>query len=308
MHIADFTLQPADETWVKELFNNVMEELRATAPSGQTFAETIEVILEREQNWVMWKNANCPPMDKTAQEARKIRARENESKEPSDLDREEEERWRQTFKQMVPSTEIDQEKPPPYGNLELMDLWEMGVRGLEDLENPQEPGTLENLAKQIKAQEMRKEGMKKRLPGGRLQQPAPPVKTPSRPSTPAGPPASEKGKDGDAMAFDGAAPQAPPSEGTGETLAKPTALHKGASPAPPPGPGGVRPLIPWNLTPQEPNKALRPFDLVRRKLPTRAITHDTNSVGIAKTMSRLARPSSCSPPRSLGGIRQDWVS
>ncbi|KAG9050630.1 hypothetical protein FS837_003730 [Tulasnella sp. UAMH 9824] len=266
MHISDFTLQPADETWIKEIFSNVMDELRATAPSGQTFAETIEVILEREQNWVMWKNANCPPMDKTAQEARKIRARENESKEPTDLEREEEERWRETFKQMVPSTEIQQEMPPPYGNLELMDLWEMGVRGLEDLENPQEPGTLENLAKQIKAQEMRKEGMKKRLPGGRLQQPAPPVKAPSRPSTPAGTPAGEKGKDGDAMAVDGAAPQAPPSEGSGETLAKPTPQHKGASPAPPPGPGGVRPLMPWNLTPQEPHKALRPFDLRKQCL------------------------------------------
>ncbi|KIO28702.1 hypothetical protein M407DRAFT_22130 [Tulasnella calospora MUT 4182] len=267
MHIFDFNLQNADETWAKELFNNVMDELRATAPSGQTFAETIEVILEREQNWVMWKNANCPPMDKTAQEARKIRARENESKEPGDLEREEEERWRETFKRMVPSTEIQQEMPPPYGNLELMDLWEMGVRGLDDLENPQEPGTLENLAKQIKAQEMRKEGMKKRLPGGRLQQPPPPAKTPSRPSTPSGPPAKEK--DGDAMAVDGSAPaaaQALPSEGTGETLAKPTSLPKGASPAPPAGPSGVRPLMPWNITPQETIKVLRPFDLRKQCL------------------------------------------
>lgn len=238
-----------------------MNELRTTAPSGHTFAETIEVILEREQNWVIWKNANCPSMDKTAQEARKIRARENESKEPGDLDREEEERWRATFKRMVPSTEIQQEMPPPYGNLELMDLWEMGVRGLEDLENPQEPGDLQNLAKQIKAQDMRKEGMKKRLPGGRLQQPSPPVKTPSRPSTPAGAPAN-----GDAMAVDGAPPavsQGPSAEGGGESLAKPVPLLKGASPAPPSGPTGVRPLIAWNLTPQEANKNLRPFDLVR---------------------------------------------
>ncbi|KAG8947931.1 hypothetical protein FRC04_010128 [Tulasnella sp. 424] len=264
MHISDFTLQNGDETWVKDLFNKVMNELRTTAPSGHTFAETIEVILEREQNWVIWKNANCPSMDKTAQEARKIRARENESKEPGDLDREEEERWRATFKRMVPSTEIQQEMPPPYGNLELMDLWEMGVRGLEDLENPQEPGDLQNLAKQIKAQDMRKEGMKKRLPGGRLQQPSPPVKTPSRPSTPAGAPAN-----GDAMAVDGAPPavsQGPSAEGGGESLAKPVPLLKGASPAPPSGPTGVRPLIPWNLTPQEANKVLRPFDLRKQCL------------------------------------------
>ena len=52
----DFTLEAADAQWVQETITRATEELRQTAPNGRAFAETLQVILEREKNWVSWKN------------------------------------------------------------------------------------------------------------------------------------------------------------------------------------------------------------------------------------------------------------
>jgi THO complex subunit 1 len=48
----DFTLDPADAKWAQETMAKVYEELRQTAPNGRAFAETVQTILERENNWV----------------------------------------------------------------------------------------------------------------------------------------------------------------------------------------------------------------------------------------------------------------
>lgn len=48
----DFTLEPDDVKWVQDTMAKVYEEMRATAPNGRAFADTIQVILERERNWV----------------------------------------------------------------------------------------------------------------------------------------------------------------------------------------------------------------------------------------------------------------
>ena len=48
----DFTLEAADAKWAQETMAKVYEELRQTAPNGRAFAETVQTILERENNWV----------------------------------------------------------------------------------------------------------------------------------------------------------------------------------------------------------------------------------------------------------------
>ena len=60
----DFTLESEDTQWVQEIIQKTSEELRQTTPSGRAFAETVHVILEREKNWVRWKNELCAPFDK----------------------------------------------------------------------------------------------------------------------------------------------------------------------------------------------------------------------------------------------------
>lgn len=50
----DFTLSEAGENWVKEVNGKVMLELRSTVPEGRIFEEMVRVILEREQNWVIF--------------------------------------------------------------------------------------------------------------------------------------------------------------------------------------------------------------------------------------------------------------
>ena len=60
----DFTLEAADAQWVQETIARATEELRQTAPNGRMFAETVQVILEREKNWVKWKNELCTPFDR----------------------------------------------------------------------------------------------------------------------------------------------------------------------------------------------------------------------------------------------------
>lgn len=60
----DFTLKPEDVTWIQETISKTYEEMRQTAPNGRAFADTIQIILEREKNWVSWKNDSCVPFDK----------------------------------------------------------------------------------------------------------------------------------------------------------------------------------------------------------------------------------------------------
>ena len=60
----DFTLKPEDVKWVQETISKTYEEIRQTAPNGRAIADTIQTILEREKNWVKWKNDSCVPFDK----------------------------------------------------------------------------------------------------------------------------------------------------------------------------------------------------------------------------------------------------
>lgn len=153
-----------DEKWIRETYAKVLTEIRNTGFDGRSFANTIQVILERDKNWVRWKNDICPPMDKTAAQARLNRATRDAGKDEETLKREDEERWNNAFRRFVPSSEgIDPDPPQPYGTENLEEIWEyQGVKELDDLKSPYEIPTIDRLANQLKGLEYRKESVRKK--------------------------------------------------------------------------------------------------------------------------------------------------
>lgn len=122
----DFTLDAADAQWVQETVTKATEELRQTTPNGRAFADTVHVILEREKNWVRWKNELCAPFDK------------GPWSEEIEVDGEKrkvglEEATREVRKKMRVNPES---WPHKLGSAPLTEIWEMGYRDLMDLERP----------------------------------------------------------------------------------------------------------------------------------------------------------------------------
>ncbi|KAF5385338.1 hypothetical protein D9615_001035 [Tricholomella constricta] len=145
----DFTLEPADAQWVQEIINKAMEELRQTTPNGRAFAESVSVILEREKNWVNWKNHLCAPFDKA----------------PATflLDGKKVGLFEATSVERVKMREPPADWPWSHGSEALTEIWEMGCRGLHDLENPFQPGDVKDFIKKIKLENHRIEMRKRAL-------------------------------------------------------------------------------------------------------------------------------------------------
>ncbi|KAG1839472.1 THO complex subunit 1 transcription elongation factor-domain-containing protein [Suillus tomentosus] len=145
----DFTLESADAQWVHDTITKVSAELRSTAPNGPTFADTVNVILDREKNWVKWKNDLCAPFDREPWSAevggRKVgmeeatrEARSNRKKAP--------ESWKWNL-----------------GSESLTEIWEMGYRDLSDLQNPFQPGDVKDFVKKVKQEDARIDMRRKQL-------------------------------------------------------------------------------------------------------------------------------------------------
>lgn len=118
----DFLLETEEAQWVQETATKTMEELRQTTPNGRAFAETVNAILERERNWVKWKNELCAPFDK----------------EPwsTEIDGE-----KVGLLEATKATRARMREPPAdwewrLGTEPLTEIWDMGCRGLDDLQNP----------------------------------------------------------------------------------------------------------------------------------------------------------------------------
>ena len=122
----DFTLEPDDAQWVQETITRTTEELRQTAPNGRAFSETVQVILEREKNWVRWKNELCTPFDR--EPWREVVEVEGESRKVGL-----EEATEGARKRMRTDPE---EWPHRFGSAPLTEIWEMGYRDLWDLQHP----------------------------------------------------------------------------------------------------------------------------------------------------------------------------
>ncbi|KAJ7103182.1 THO complex subunit 1 transcription elongation factor-domain-containing protein [Mycena belliarum] len=137
----DFTLEPAQGEWVQETLSKVMDELKQTAPNGRAFADTVGAVLEREKNWVRWKNQFCEPFDK----------------EPwfAELDNRKvglEEATRDARRKM---RDPPAEWPWRLGTEPLTEIWDMGYRDLDDLQNPFQAGDVKDFLKKIKQEDAR---------------------------------------------------------------------------------------------------------------------------------------------------------
>lgn len=123
----EFTLEEANLQWVQETITRATEELRQTAPNGRAFAETVHVILERDKNWIKWKDSLCPSFD--------LAAWSTEIEDESGVKRNVglEEATRDVRKKM-------REEPPEWehshGSESLTEIWAMGYRDLTDLQRP----------------------------------------------------------------------------------------------------------------------------------------------------------------------------
>ncbi|RDX44303.1 UDP-glucose 4-epimerase [Lentinus brumalis] len=149
----DFTLDAEDAQWVQETITRATEELRQTAPNGRAFAETVQVILEREKNWVRWKNDMCTPFDR---EPWSEEIEVNGEKRKVGLEAATEE----VRKKM----RMDPEPwPHRYGSAPLTEIWEMGYRDLRDLEHPFQPGDVKDFVRKIKQEDARIEMRRKML-------------------------------------------------------------------------------------------------------------------------------------------------
>ncbi|KAG1719450.1 THO complex subunit 1 transcription elongation factor-domain-containing protein [Suillus lakei] len=137
----DFTLEPADAQYPAEL--------RSTAPNGPTFADTVNVILDREKNWVKWKNDLCAPFDREPWSAevggRKV-GMEVATREARSKRKEGPESWKWNL-----------------GSESLTEIWEMGYRDLSDLQNPFQPGDVKDFVKKVKQEDARIEMRRQQL-------------------------------------------------------------------------------------------------------------------------------------------------
>ncbi|KAG5652065.1 hypothetical protein H0H81_006420 [Sphagnurus paluster] len=145
----DFTLEGGDAQWVQETISKVMEELRQTAPNGRAFAEAVSVVLEREKNWVNWKNNLCSPFDKAPA--------------TFEVDGKSVGLFEATAAERQKMREPPEDYPWSHGSEALTEIWEMGCRGLYDLENPFQPGEVKDFVKKIKLEDHRIEMRKKTL-------------------------------------------------------------------------------------------------------------------------------------------------
>ena len=118
----DFTLEDNEAQWVQESITKVTEELRQTTPNGRIFAENISAILDREKNWVRWKNELCAPFDK----------------EPWFI--EQEGKFLGLFDATAPARAKMREPPEDWqwrlGTGPLTEIWDMGYRDLTNLQTP----------------------------------------------------------------------------------------------------------------------------------------------------------------------------
>ncbi|OJA18064.1 hypothetical protein AZE42_05422 [Rhizopogon vesiculosus] len=145
----DFTLESADAQWVSDTIAKASAELRSTAPNGPTFADTVNVILDREKNWVKWKNDLCAPFDREPWSAdvdgKKV-GMEEATREARSRRRENPEPWQWNL-----------------GSESLTEIWEMGYSDLSDLQNPFQPGDVKDFVKKVKQEDARIEMRRKQL-------------------------------------------------------------------------------------------------------------------------------------------------
>lgn len=59
-----FTLEDADERWIRSTWREIQALIREIQPDGRVFLESVLEVLKREANWIRWKTESCPSIEK----------------------------------------------------------------------------------------------------------------------------------------------------------------------------------------------------------------------------------------------------
>ncbi|GFY55636.1 THO complex subunit 1 [Trichonephila inaurata madagascariensis] len=76
--LESYILTEEQQNWLKETTKNIYKLLEETPPNGETFAQDVEKILQREEYWNAWKNEGCPdfkPLSDKAEIEKRIKKR-----------------------------------------------------------------------------------------------------------------------------------------------------------------------------------------------------------------------------------------
>ncbi|XP_046856915.1 THO complex subunit 1-like [Xenia sp. Carnegie-2017] len=106
---ANQKLKERQSTFVKDTTTKVYELLRETPPEGEKFAKYVEGALNREENWIAWKNTGCPSFIKEKEEKTKNDDVKNSRKRKA----------RDNISSMIAGSKID------LGSPELTRLWNL---------------------------------------------------------------------------------------------------------------------------------------------------------------------------------------
>ncbi|KAJ1017777.1 hypothetical protein NDA16_005094 [Ustilago loliicola] len=159
-----FTLEEADERWIRSTWREIQGLIREIQPDGRLFLESVLEVLKREANWIRWKTESCPSIEKPPLSPEQISA-------------------------FASARALLLRKPEPYphklGTAALSELWSDGLRppvagtrrvenelgeyvtittdGLEDLEFLPPIPSLEHYNKSIQREKMKLDMRKKQL-------------------------------------------------------------------------------------------------------------------------------------------------
>lgn len=159
-----FTLEEADERWIRSTWREIQGLIREIQPDGRLFLESVLEVLKREANWIRWKTESCPSIEKPPLSPEQIAA-------------------------FASARALLLRKPEPYphklGTAALSELWSDGLKppvpgtrrvenemgeyvtittdGLEDLEFLPPIPSLEHYNKSIQRERMKLDMRKKQL-------------------------------------------------------------------------------------------------------------------------------------------------
>ncbi|BGP27097.1 THO complex subunit 1 [Rhodotorula toruloides] len=66
--LSPFTLQAEHETWIREMRSRTLDELDSME-GGRRFRKAVQLVLQREHNWMDWKLRSCAPFTKPSLDA-----------------------------------------------------------------------------------------------------------------------------------------------------------------------------------------------------------------------------------------------
>jgi len=61
LHRDNEALSDEQNRWINDARGRVYTLLKETPPNGEAFSAAVRHILQREEQWISWKNDGCPP-------------------------------------------------------------------------------------------------------------------------------------------------------------------------------------------------------------------------------------------------------